>query len=503
VPKVPVSGPRAPKGAKKGPPPNPGPVLAAVNGDLSQLTAINDYSIARADVSTSRLGVARATAGVRSALATQAAARAAEHKAEGQLSLADYRLQDLAISAYMGLGYATPAAGPLGLGPSGDGTVTTPGGLTGTALVDAQEMLRIVAGRERKAVTFSHQQLTQSQRVAAQTGQAVAAAQTFLAGAQAGLAGSQQTLALVVRAATNPQSAAALHLAALPRRSGPARPETGGSPAPTGPSKPSSPGASSTAAAVSALDSVPTTTATTATTTTTTTIPPSGHGKVAAAPATTTSSPSVLGPSMLNASQLAAWFTSTGHKANTTVPITQLAADYVKAGQATGVRADIAFAQSVVETGFFSFPSYGQLTRKDNNFAGIGACDTCAHGWSFKNALTGVEAQMELLDAYASIKPVPTPLIGNVGIGGCCPTWIDLAGTWASSLSYGISIMTIYHQMLSWLIPQQLVSAGIIAPEKPPATTGPTAAKEPTTTTQPSRAVQAAKASSSQAATHP
>ena len=160
---------------------------------------------------------------------------------------------------------------------------------------------------------------------------------------------------------------------------------------------------------------------------------------------------------------------STGHKANITVPIGKLAADYVKAGQATGVRADIAFAQSVVETGFFSFPSYGQLTPKDNNFAGIGACDTCAHGWSFKNALTGVEAQMELLEAYASPKPVPTPLIGPVGVGGCCPTWIDLAGTWASSLSYGISIMTVYHQMLAWLIPQRLVSAGLMTPRPAPA----------------------------------
>src|SRR5262249_37988794 len=163
------------------------------------------------------------------------------------------------------------------------------------------------------------------------------------------------------------------------------------------------------------------------------------------APAPT--SPSILGQSVLSGSEMARWFASTHRKAHTTVPIPQLANDYAAASQQTHVRADLAFAQSVVETGFFSFPKGGQLVPKDNSFAGTGACDTCAHGWAFPNALTGVTAQMQLLDAYASTQRVPTNLIGDVGVGGCCPTWIELAGTWASSLQYGISIMTIYDQM--------------------------------------------------------
>jgi hypothetical protein len=151
----------------------------------------------------------------------------------------------------------------------------------------------------------------------------------------------------------------------------------------------------------------------------------------------------------------------------------QLADDYAAAGQQTHVRADLAFAQSVVETDFFSFPAGGQLTPKDNNFAGIGACDTCARGWTFRDALTGVTAQMQLLDAYASPGPVPTNLVGNVGVGGCCPTWMELAGTWASNLQYGISIMTVYHQMLAWLIPQRLVAAGLLTPPGPAQTRAP------------------------------
>ncbi len=168
----------------------------------------------------------------------------------------------------------------------------------------------------------------------------------------------------------------------------------------------------------------------------------------------------------MTGAELAAWFASTGHKANTTVPMTQLAADYQAAGKATGVRDDLAFAQSIIETGYFSFPSYGQLTAKDNNFAGIGACDSCATGWKFPTAADGVGAQLELLEAYASTKPVKTPLLpGNVGVGGCCQTWVQLAGVWASSVVYGISIMTVYNQMLTWVIPKRLVAAGL---EKPP-----------------------------------
>lgn len=187
---------------------------------------------------------------------------------------------------------------------------------------------------------------------------------------------------------------------------------------------------------------------------------------------------------MLSPAEILAWFNSTGHTANTTVPIDQLINDYQSASQApqtgTSVRYDLAFAQSVVETGYFSFPAYGQLTSADNNFAGIGACDSCAHGWHFPDALTGVTAQMELLAAYASPNKVDTHLIGNVGVGGCCPTWMALAGKWASSTVYGISIMTVYQQMLASVIPQRLQAAGLTAPAPPAATTrGPSLAPLP------------------------
>jgi Mannosyl-glycoprotein endo-beta-N-acetylglucosaminidase len=170
---------------------------------------------------------------------------------------------------------------------------------------------------------------------------------------------------------------------------------------------------------------------------------------------------------VLSAAELTGWFASTGHRANTTVPISQLASDYETAAGQTGVRGDIAFAQSVVETGFFSFPAYGQITPADNNFAGIGACDSCAHGWSFPTARIGVSAQLQLLDAYASRTQVPTPLVGRVGVGGCCGTWLALSGTWATNPGYGVAILTVYRQMLEWALPRALAAARLGPRAKP------------------------------------
>ena len=68
----------------------------------------------------------------------------------------------------------------------------------------------------------------------------------------------------------------------------------------------------------------------------------------------------------------------------------QLAQMYVTEGNRYNVRGDIAFAQSIVETAWFYYPDYGQVRPTDNNFAGIGACDSCGTGFGFASALNGV-----------------------------------------------------------------------------------------------------------------
>ena len=443
VPSVPVGGPAVKPtkpGAAGAPPANPTAILTAVQADLSQVSAIQQYARARSAVNSSRQGVAAATAGVERATAAERQARARARHAQANVAQAATRVSQLALAAYMGLGYVTPAAGPVSDQPSGDGTVSTPGGLTGSAALDALTLVQVVAVQERKDLVASHAAVARAARAVEAATAGTASAQADLAGAEMQLSASQQTLSLMTRAATTPGLAATLDLPS------PTSPPTTTAPA-RGPSGP-------------------------------TTVPASRYVESDAS-APLASSPTILGHTVLSAAEMARWFASTREKANVTVPMAQLTQDYVAAGQQTGVRADLAFAQSIVETASFTFPSYGQLTGKDDNFAGIGACDTCAHGWNFKNAATGVGAQMELLEAYASPKPVATPLLGrSVGVGGCCSTWLALAGKWASSTSYGISILTVYQDMLNWVIPERLVAAGLLAAPKPaPATPAPTPAK--------------------------
>ena len=131
------------------------------------------------------------------------------------------------------------------------------------------------------------------------------------------------------------------------------------------------------------------------------------------------------------------------------VPLDQLASLYISEGNLAGVRGDIAFAQSILETRWFSFPAGGLLTPEQNNFAGIGACDSCATGMTFATVQLGVRAQMQQLRRYAD----PTSRSWNIGASpvaplwtspaaydamnrthGWAPTWQSLSGTWASSL---------------------------------------------------------------------
>src|SRR5262249_36825611 len=96
----------------------------------------------------------------------------------------------------------------------------------------------------------------------------------------------------------------------------------------------------------------------------------------------------VLGAPQLNANEIAGWFAST--KIRPDLPaglaIDDLAHLFIDEGQQAGVRGDIAFAQSVVETGSFTeFKGY--------NFSGIGVCDSCTGGDLFDTPRDGVRAQ--------------------------------------------------------------------------------------------------------------
>jgi Mannosyl-glycoprotein endo-beta-N-acetylglucosaminidase len=163
----------------------------------------------------------------------------------------------------------------------------------------------------------------------------------------------------------------------------------------------------------------------------------------------------------MTAVDLAAWYASTGRQPALTVPLATLADLYQANGVTYGVRDDIAFTQSIIETGYFGFPSGGQVATSDNNFAGIGACDSCHGGRAFADAKSGVAAQLQLLHNYASSQPLPGPLPLTAGPTGCCPTWMSLTGVWATNPSYGFSILTLYKHIVEWVLPRRTVTAGL------------------------------------------
>jgi hypothetical protein len=162
----------------------------------------------------------------------------------------------------------------------------------------------------------------------------------------------------------------------------------------------------------------------------------------------------IVAPSTLTAAQMAAWWSSTGDTNNTGVGILELAQEYLKAGKAEGVAGDVAFAQSMLETGGFSIMS-GR-----NNFAGIGACNSCNGGYNYSSYVQGIRAQIQLLHAYADAKLTNAKLVGGaayqgvntLSVRGCCQSWPELSAVWATGTHYGDIILGIYSEMLSYAI---------------------------------------------------
>jgi len=168
----------------------------------------------------------------------------------------------------------------------------------------------------------------------------------------------------------------------------------------------------------------------------------------------------VMGDSQLTADQIAAWYQSTNGTPKlsdgTTIP--DLAKIYIEEGAAEHVRGDIAFAQSIVETGSFSVaPGF--------NFAGIGTCDSCDHGYSFPTARDGVRTQIQLLKSYADPDSTaatlanppepalwPTPAAyDNFFLKGKVPLWNQMGnGNWATAPDYAASVLTVYMRMIAY-----------------------------------------------------
>lgn len=73
---------------------------------------------------------------------------------------------------------------------------------------------------------------------------------------------------------------------------------------------------------------------------------------------------------------------------------------YVEEAEAEGVRPEVAFAQTMKETGFLQYG--GDAHIEQFNFAGLGTTGNGVPGNSYPNVRTGIRAQIQHLKAYAT-----------------------------------------------------------------------------------------------------
>ena len=158
----------------------------------------------------------------------------------------------------------------------------------------------------------------------------------------------------------------------------------------------------------------------------------------------------IMGKAAATAEQMESYL----KKKNPSVPqsVLDMIPLYISEGEAEGVRGDIAFAQSCLETGNFTF-SGSAVNLKQNNFCGLGVTQRGKTGLSFESAQLGIRAQIQHLKAYASTDKLRNALADprfRYVKRGCAP-YVEWLGQkenpqgkgWAAGEKYGEKILSI------------------------------------------------------------
>lgn len=134
----------------------------------------------------------------------------------------------------------------------------------------------------------------------------------------------------------------------------------------------------------------------------------------------------------------------------------QYAKIYLQEGAAEGIRGDIAFAQSLLETGNFKFG--GDVTPDQNNFSGLGATGGGVKGNYFTSPREGIRAQIQHLKAYANNEPLNLACVDTRFTYVTRGTsefvqWLGIQENpggygWAAGAGYGQAIIKILNEIL-------------------------------------------------------
>lgn len=128
---------------------------------------------------------------------------------------------------------------------------------------------------------------------------------------------------------------------------------------------------------------------------------------------------------------------------------------YYEEAAAEGVRAEVAFAQTMKETGWLQYG--GDASAEQFNFAGLGTTGGGVPGNSYPDVRTGIRAQIQHLKAYATEDVLSQACVDDryeYVLKGCSPyvEWLgqqeNPQGTgWATAKNYGPSIVSMIQQM--------------------------------------------------------
>ncbi|HLO11201.1 MAG TPA: N-acetylmuramoyl-L-alanine amidase [Pseudoneobacillus sp.] len=183
----------------------------------------------------------------------------------------------------------------------------------------------------------------------------------------------------------------------------------------------------------------------------------------------------IMGKAECSAEQMAQFLLGFNSAPKVSCTAFELAQIFLAEGAAEGVRGDIAFAQSIHETGFFKFG--GDVKPEQNNFAGIGTTGGGVAGATFPDVATGVRAQIQHLKAYGSTDALKGACVDpryNLVSKGIAPNIEDLAGRWAvpgydktkfASLDEALAAYETYGQIIFKLT--ESIRAEVIAPVDP------------------------------------
>jgi N-acetylmuramoyl-L-alanine amidase len=160
----------------------------------------------------------------------------------------------------------------------------------------------------------------------------------------------------------------------------------------------------------------------------------------------------VIGQSTVSIEKMVAFAKTVNPEAQ---DLEEIAKSFIEVGNKYGVRGDVAFCQSLIETGWFKFDGGTAVTPDQHNYCGMGVTSKGMKGNSFDTVRDGVTAQIQHLYAYATKLPIPSddklldPRFKYV-TRGIAPHWEDLSNRWAMNENYGKHILSLYVRLVTF-----------------------------------------------------